>query len=55
MKLHNILSVLSSQPLWPMGSKLYWTIQIILLKYQSLRTSPIHFGEVQIVLVGSKL
>ena len=38
-----------------MGSKLFWTVQIILVDYQSFWAGPICFGSVQIILDKSKL
>ena len=38
-----------------MGPKLFWTVQIILVEYQSFWTDPIRFGQAQIILDRSKL
>ena len=38
-----------------MGPKLFWTVKIILVEYQSFWTGPIHFNQVQIVMDRSKL
>ena len=38
-----------------MDAKLFWTVQIILVEYQSFWTGPICFNQVQIVLDRSKL
>ena len=35
-----------------MGPKLFWTVQIILIKYQLFWTCPIHFGQVQIIKIS---
>ena len=37
-----------------MGPKWFWTVQIILVEYQSFSTGPICFGWVQIILDRSK-
>ena len=36
------------------GPKLFWTVQIILVEYQSFWMGPISFGQVQIILDRSK-
>ena len=38
-----------------MGPKWFWTVQIILVEYQSFWVGPIHFGQTQIVLDRFKL
>ena len=38
-----------------MRPKLFWTVQIIMVEYQSLCTNPIHFGQVQNILDRPKL
>ena len=38
-----------------MGPKWFWTVQIILVKYQSFWTGPIYFGSFQIILDRFKL
>ena len=42
--------LLSLTPFPFIGPKLFWTAQIILVEYQSFWTSPICFGQVQIIL-----
>ena len=34
------------------GPKLFWTVQIILVEYQSFWMGPIHFGQVQIIKIS---
>ena len=38
-----------------MRPKLFWTVQIIMVEYQSFCTNPIHFGQIQNILDRPKL
>ena len=46
----NKIQTMIMMPFPSMGPKLFWTVQIILVKYQSFWTGLIHFGWVQILL-----
>ena len=38
-----------------MGPKLFWTVQIIMVEFQSFSRGPIRFDQIQIILDRSKL
>ena len=46
---NNLMPCPSMDPKW------FWTVQIILVKYQSFWKGPIHFGRVQTILDRNKL
>ena len=50
-----LVSAIECLVLLSMGPKWFWTVQIILIKYQLFWTGPIRFGHVQSILDRSKL